>query len=552
MIGIIADPAADSVVREFFELFKTPWEYYRNDRQYDVVLCAGDARLDSVSASLIILYADEKTSVDEVRKIRIRPRRNDSLICFGRNRLQLFGRSVTVDPQGAELAVDRDFSGSVTYFSRSEKQVFVRVGYDLFHEVRGLLTQGQPLPSAGIPTLDLHIALLRNLILACGITLVEVPPAPDKYPFIACLTHDVDHAFIRRHKFDRTAFGFLYRATFGSAVNLVRGRIALSALLTNWGAAAKLPFIYLGLAKDFWNEFDRYLKIDRGKPSTFFVIPFENHPGNTLQGVAPTLRACRYDVSHLAEKISGLIAAGSEVGVHGIDAWMDSSKGREEALRVSEVSGSQRIGVRMHWLYFSADSSTHLDEAGFLYDSTFGYNETVGYRAGTTQIFKPLPAKRMLELPLHVMDTALFFPGRMKLSPIEAWEKLVPILDNAERNGGVITVNWHDRSIAPERLWGDFYIRLLDWLDMRGPWFSTAAQAVDWFRRRRAVRFEEVERQENSIHVKVSVPRDESLPPMRLRVYNPRVPSQLSDTDFGSGFGYRDYSLSGDLDFRSP
>jgi hypothetical protein len=36
MIGVIADPAEHGVVREFFELFKTPWEFYRRDRQYDV------------------------------------------------------------------------------------------------------------------------------------------------------------------------------------------------------------------------------------------------------------------------------------------------------------------------------------------------------------------------------------------------------------------------------------------------------------------------------------------------------------------------------------
>ena len=29
MIGVIADPAEADVVREFFELFKTPWEFYR-------------------------------------------------------------------------------------------------------------------------------------------------------------------------------------------------------------------------------------------------------------------------------------------------------------------------------------------------------------------------------------------------------------------------------------------------------------------------------------------------------------------------------------------
>ena len=37
MIGIIADPAEQEVVREFFELFKTPWEFFRQGRQLDVL-----------------------------------------------------------------------------------------------------------------------------------------------------------------------------------------------------------------------------------------------------------------------------------------------------------------------------------------------------------------------------------------------------------------------------------------------------------------------------------------------------------------------------------
>ncbi len=552
MIGIIANPAEDLVVREFFELFKTPWEYYRSDRQYEVVLCARDARLDSMSASLLIVYAGEKTSFDEDRKIRIESRGKGSTISYGGNCLPLSGSSVTIHHQGTEVAVEEDSKACVTCIYRDEEQGFARVGYDLFHEVQTLLTQGQSQSSAGIPTLDLHISLLRDLIVSCNIPLVEIPPAPDKYPFIVCLTHDVDHAFIRRHKLDRTMFGFLFRATFGSAVNLARGRISFPSLLMNWSAAAKLPFVYLGLAKDFWNEFDRYLEIDIGKPSTFFVIPFEDCAGNTFQGPAPQQRACRYDVSHLGTKILGIMAAGSEVGVHGIDAWMDCSKGREEALRVSGVSGVPRLGVRMHWLYFSAASPAILDEAGFLYDSTVGYNETVGYRAGTSQVFKPLSAKRMLELPLHVMDTALFYPSQLNLSAREAWEKLVPILDNAARNGGVLTINWHDRSIAPERLWGDFYIRLLHWLENRGPWFSTARQAVGWFRRRRAVTFDRVEREGSSIRVKVSVPPDRGLPPMRLRVHLPRGPAHSGGSGFSSNNGYRDYSLNSDLDFCIP
>ena len=70
-------------------------------------------------------------------------------------------------------------------------------------------------------------------------------------------------------------FGFLYRAIFGSLRKLIRGQMSIQGLLTNWAAALKLPFVYLGLAKDFWRDFDdRYLEMEKGLRSTFFVIPF--------------------------------------------------------------------------------------------------------------------------------------------------------------------------------------------------------------------------------------------------------------------------------------
>ena len=46
LIGVIADSADHDVAREFFELFKTPWEFYRSDRHYDVVLSAGEGQPD--------------------------------------------------------------------------------------------------------------------------------------------------------------------------------------------------------------------------------------------------------------------------------------------------------------------------------------------------------------------------------------------------------------------------------------------------------------------------------------------------------------------------
>ena len=174
-----------------------------------------------------------------------------------------------------------------------------RIGYDLFAEVRTLLTAGQPKLNAGIPTLDLHIALLRDLIVASGVPLVEIPPVPDGFRFIACLTHDVDHPSIRRHKWDHTMFGFLVSCSSSALWSMFSGDgCPFEIYLTNWAAALKLPFVYMGFAKDFWRGFeDRYLELEKGLCSTFFVIPFKNCPGTKFSRPGPWFRAARYGAS---------------------------------------------------------------------------------------------------------------------------------------------------------------------------------------------------------------------------------------------------------------
>jgi hypothetical protein len=211
--------------------------------------------------------------------------------------------------------------------------------------------------------------------------------------------------------------------------------------------------------------------------------------------------------------------AGCEIALHGIDAWVDAPSGREELREIQRITGTSDLGVRMHWLYFDKHSAATLEAAGAKYDSTVGYNETVGYRAGTTQVYKPFEAARLLELPLHVMDTALFFPAHLALSPAGASKRVAPLIDHAAVSGGCITVNWHDRSIAPERLWGDFYVHLIACLEKRGAWFATASDAVRWFNRRRSVVFEHVS-ETGPVCVRVADENGDDLPALQVRVYN--------------------------------
>jgi hypothetical protein len=225
----------------------------------------------------------------------------------------------------------------------------------------------------------------------------------------------------------------------------------------------------------------------------------------------------------VAAEVRQLIAAGCEIGVHGIDAWLDRTSAKKELDEVRSVTKAEKIGVRMHWLYFDEASVAALEAAGADYDSTIGYNETIGYRAGTGQAYKHVSAAQLMELPLHVMDTALFYPGYLNLSPGEAAEMIRVILDNAERFGGCVTVNWHDRSIAPERLWGETYADLVAEMRKRGAWFATGAHAVAWFRKRRGATFDSVRWNSGQLEVQIGVDAGDDLPALQLRIYDGRA-----------------------------
>jgi len=528
MIGVDAEAADRNVVCEFFELFKTPWEFARSDRHYEVLLHAGD-RPPEATAKLVLVYAGRKISFDQ--ELEIQSGRDSSHLCilsYRESRIPIYGETVTFPAQGSHFLIREDSKECAAYLSESQGTVTARIGYDLFAEIRSLLTVGQPAANASLPALELHIALLRDLITGCGVSLVEIPPIPDGHQFVVCLTHDVDHPSIRQHQWDHTMFGFLSRALFGSLLRVFRGQLSIPDLLRNWTAALRLPFVHLGWARDFWRDFDdRYLELEEGKPATFFVIPFADRAGRTPDGSAPALRASRYGAQYLADTLEKLQSANCEIGLHGIDVWLDSVLGRQELEEVRRLLGASPIGVRMHWLYYGQQSAAKLETAGAAYDSTIGYNDTVGYRAGTTQVYKPLDANRLLELPLHAMDTAMFYPSYLNLSVDQAKMRLRQLGDNVVRFGGTLTINWHDRSLAPERLWGACYRDLIQDLSARGAWFSTAGQAVSWFRKRRRAAFVTDSIERGAVRAKVAVDHGDRLPGLRLRIHKSRNPSEI-------------------------
>jgi peptidoglycan/xylan/chitin deacetylase (PgdA/CDA1 family) len=521
MIGVISKQNEREVVEEFFQLFKTPWEFYNPDRLHYEVLIATDGSIPEANASLIVIYGAEKSRLDVCELAEARLQGSDAFVERDDIWLPIYRKAVTFSNPDRPILFCGKSRAPIGYEIRKGEQRIIRIGYNLFDEVFYLLSEGQPRENALFPTLDLHISMLRNWIVETGVSLVEIPPVPAGYRFIACLTHDIDFVGIRRHFLDHSMGGFLYRATVGSLINVMRRRTSLRELIENWRAVCSLPLVFSGMCKDPWDQFDRCLEIEDGIPSTFFFVPYKNRPGEGFNKKQGKYRGTKYDVGDARDIIQKVLGHGCEVGVHGIDAYHSIDKGKEELKRIREQLATQDgIGIRIHWLCQNERTFEILDEAGYSYDSTFGYNETVGFKAGTAQVFKPISANTLLEIPLHIQDMALFGRGGMNTSEAHAGELCQQIIDHVNRHSGVLTILWHQRSLGPERLWHNFYTRLITQLKKENIWFATANDIAQWFRMRRSAGFATEKSSTGEVQITLGRMMKTSVPNLVLRSYN--------------------------------
>ncbi len=517
MIGIIAKKTEVNIINEFFQLFKTPWEFFKEQTSYDVVIQT-DETDKIIDAKLIIIFGSQHYKNKNTKNLQSYNHYNNVLINTDNTRIPIYGDVLTF--KNTTHTFLRLKNESVGIQIKNNHTTIVRIGYDLFNEISFLISQGQPPVNALIPTLERHIQVIRTLIIQEGITFVEIPPIPSNTSFMVCLTHDVDFVSIRDHFFDRSMLGFVYRASIGSLLKFFQKKVSWSHLLTNLKSVLSLPFVYLGICRDFWNQFDNYLEIEKKTPATYFFIPFKKKHGKNVNQKPATLRAAKYDINEVKSIVQKLLSRGCEIGLHGIDAWNDQDSALKEKNQISNTTGINGVGVRIHWLYFNENSFQILDKAGYLYDSTFGYNDTVGFRAGTQQPFQPISAEKLIEIPLIIQDTALFSKGRMNLIDKKANTLCSEIINKSHLYGGVLTILWHQRSIAPERLYGDFYMNFINELKNNGVWFGTGNQILEWFKKRRNISFGNITRLEDTLEITLKNAEVKTIPGLILRIYN--------------------------------
>jgi hypothetical protein len=189
------------------------------------------------------------------------------------------------------------------------------------------------------------------------------------------------------------------------------------------------------------------------------------------------------------ETLSGLRDRGFEVGLHGSydsGSYRDPQSLRNEKRRLEELLQGPVYGGRQHYLRFSATETwkTH-EQCGMLYDSTLGYHDRLGYRAGIGVPFRPFDGREgglaLWELPLLIMDGTVF-DTEPELNTLEKrWNALEGMLTRLSAVNGCCAVLWHQRVFAhPAHTgWGDFYWRILDWVKDRDGFMGPGREIVE-------------------------------------------------------------------------
>ena len=208
-----------------------------------------------------------------------------------------------------------------------------------------------------------------------------------------------------------------------------------------------------------------------GVQSTWFIFAkdnFEDERQNYISNI--TYR------EHILDLLSQ-----KDIGLHGSPESAFNLEILNNELNVLKKLGFNPTGFRTHYLHFDYQKSfSILEQAGIQYDSTLGYWEHIGYRAGISFPFYPFNLKenrpfRVLEIPLIVMDTTLFSHLAMNLNPVSAYNRLIGLLNRSAKYQSHNSILWHNTTFdnVDFPFWGDLYWKIIKKAKKRNGWVTS-------------------------------------------------------------------------------
>ncbi len=355
---------------------------------------------------------------------------------------------------------------------------------DLWGTFAGSFSVQHELGLLNVPFVDLYSDVLaaRLAALPDELRVARRHPWPGAAPFAVALTHDCDYL----HQ-DPARPPRLYRAR------------SLRELVRHVKANREFRRRVLR-GEDPYGRFDAWVDLERryGATSTFYwAAEIQGRHKYDPSYSYNDRVAFRGKAMRLRDLLPKLHDEGFEIGLHGsYMSHCDALRLGDERRRLSAVLGAPALGVRQHFLRFAVEATwQNQQRAGFSYDSTLGYNECEGFRAGSCRPFRPFDLAAQVpidlwEIGLHLYEKIFVGDTFYKLNLDKALRRFTRMVDTVSAMRGCLTLLWHpnawDGALFPlQRL---LYERALELLATRGAWLcSGLGVARRWSEHARAL-----------------------------------------------------------------
>lgn len=317
--------------------------------------------------------------------------------------------------------------------------------------------RGNPPAGDAKPPIHTHIEILKRAIADAGLHPATRPRWPKGARFAACLTHDVDDPE-RPRSMGRLMRSFLTPGNPSRRADYWRMRTEIK---TRGFYDACLAPATRRREWDFHDvcEFERQC----GFRSAFYFAVVNRTRGHACD--------VTYDaaLSRYRRLFETLKSGGWEVGLHAAYATKDAAEGiAPQVQRLNALTGDTVRGVRHHYLQVDHECPDrslmdHAD-AGLQYDTSIGFNDCPGFRAGVALPYQPYDAKRgaardFVELPLTIAD--------MHLPKDDVARAVGMVIDHLHRVrglGGLAVLDWHVGHWHTAPAWRAAYVAACEFL----------------------------------------------------------------------------------------
>jgi hypothetical protein len=188
---------------------------------------------------------------------------------------------------------------------------------------------------------------------------------------------------------------------------------------------------------------------------------------------------------------------GFDVGLHAsYNAYKQKEYLLHEKNRLEEALGATVHGLRHHYWHLGDDVARTLrfhEVAGFEYDSSIAFRDSMGFRRSIAYPFYPWDP--VLKRPLHVMQLPVFcmdahiFVFGLQPKHADPLDQAKECIQQIKQHQGLGVLNWHVRTSYPGsnkfHKWGKSYIELLKYLANDSEiWITSLSEINDWVRKR--------------------------------------------------------------------